>query len=841
MPLVCLEGSAVTLQAALRYLMFALLGSALYLLGVGLLYGAYGTLDIVLLARRIGVGQGTVPAVFVAAALMTAGLLAKTALFPLHLWLPPAHANAPAPASAILSALVVKGSFFLIVRLWFDVMPGLATNAAMATLGALGSGAILFGSVLALRQSRLKLLIAYSTIAQIGYLFLMFPLAVGSQPWQADAWNGGVMQVLSHALAKAAMFLAAGLVAEALGHDRISGLGGIGRAMPMTMLAFGLGGLSLMGLPPSGGFLAKWLLLQASIKTGQWHWAIVLLIGGLLAGAYIYRVVAPALGPVVLTLKTRVSRGREAIALALALGAVVLGFAPPRFFCTVANRSSGNMSIGVTHGSFILAAAVAMPLAVLVLCLSRAITPVLPILLVVAPLPGLAAALLVLSGQPLALDLPSLRLSLQLDVPAAMLLGASSLLWSAAGAFAVAFLRGAQSRDRFIVCWLLTMTGSMGVFMAADLFGFYLFFALVSLPAYGLISHDDDAKALRAGAVYISFAVVSEALLLMGFVLLAAGEPGGSVQIRDVMAALPHSPLRCSAIAFTSAGFVFKLGLVPAHSWMPLAYGAAPTPAAAVLSGAAVKAGVIGLIRFLPFDDHATSEILVAVGLFSAFYGVAVGLTQSNPKTVLAYSSISQMGVITTLIGMGMSAADPGTRVDVAFYASNHVLGKGALFLAIGVVAGMSSDRIKPTLALAAVLALGLGGLPLTGGSLAKFIAKTSLGQGPIGTLALASTVGTNLLMMHFLSTLIRTAKRQAGLPSIAGYVWPWRIAATAGIGLAWVLFGATGEHVSATLTVPAVIASSWPVVAGVVLWFVFMRRNDRLPHIPPGDILYFL
>jgi formate hydrogenlyase subunit 3/multisubunit Na+/H+ antiporter MnhD subunit len=110
-------------------------------------------------------------------ALMTAGLLAKTALVPLHLWLPPAHAGAPAAASAVLSALVVKGSFFLLVRLWFDVMPGIPGAAGTQILGALGAAAILFDNVLALRQRRLKLLVAYSTVAQIGYLFLMFPLA----------------------------------------------------------------------------------------------------------------------------------------------------------------------------------------------------------------------------------------------------------------------------------------------------------------------------------------------------------------------------------------------------------------------------------------------------------------------------------------------------------------------------------------------------------------------------------------------------------------------------------------------------------------------------------------
>jgi len=329
-PLVCLKGSATTVRAALRYLLFALLGSILYLLGAVLLYGAYGTLDIALLSRRVGAE----PVAAIAAALMTIGLLAKTALFPLHLWLPPAHAGAPAPGSAVLSGLVIKGSFFLIVRLWFDAMPGLLTMAAAQLLATLGAAAILFGSVLALRQQRLKLLIAYSTIAQIGYLFFLFPLGLGLGGTEASGavWTGGWLQLFSHAFAKAAMFMAAGLIAEALGHDRIAELSGVGRAAPLPMVTFALAGLSLMGVPPSGGFVAKGLLLIAAVRAAQWWWAATILIGGLLAGGYVLIVLGKALGSAdrPLVLKASPSRRRELIALTVALCAVVLGLVPLR-------------------------------------------------------------------------------------------------------------------------------------------------------------------------------------------------------------------------------------------------------------------------------------------------------------------------------------------------------------------------------------------------------------------------------------------------------------------------------------------------------------------------------
>jgi multicomponent Na+:H+ antiporter subunit D len=327
-PLVSLDGRAETLRAALRYLLYALLGSVLYLLGAVLLYGAYGTLDIHLLAEQIR----PEPAALAAAALMTAGLLAKTALFPLHLWLPPAHAGAPAAASAVLSGLVIKGSWFLVVRLWFDVMPGVVTAPSAQLLAALGAGAILVGNVVALRQERLKLLVAYSTVAQIGYLFLMFPLAFDAgagQLGRGGALAGGMLQAISHASAKAAMFMAAGLIYHALGHDRIAGLAGVARALPISVLTFVLAGLALMGLPPSGAYVAKKLLLDAAAGTGQWWWDAVMQVGGLLTASYVVLVLAHALRSADSPIKLHapVSRLAEVAALSLALCSLLLGFA----------------------------------------------------------------------------------------------------------------------------------------------------------------------------------------------------------------------------------------------------------------------------------------------------------------------------------------------------------------------------------------------------------------------------------------------------------------------------------------------------------------------------------
>jgi formate hydrogenlyase subunit 3/multisubunit Na+/H+ antiporter MnhD subunit len=229
---------------------------------------------------------------------MTGGLLLKTALFPLHFWLPPAHANAPAPVSAALSALVVKAGFYLVLRLWLEVFAPLTTPAAATLLGVLGAAAVLWGSWKALRAERLKLLAAYSTVAQLGYLFLFFPLlaALPPGPTRQAVLGGALVLALTHGCAKSALFLAAGVVQQRAGHDRIRELDGTAQALPATTFTIALAGVALIGLPPSGSFLGKWQLISGSLTTGQWLWVPVVLTGSLLAAAYVFRVLGHAFG-----------------------------------------------------------------------------------------------------------------------------------------------------------------------------------------------------------------------------------------------------------------------------------------------------------------------------------------------------------------------------------------------------------------------------------------------------------------------------------------------------------------------------------------------------------------
>jgi formate hydrogenlyase subunit 3/multisubunit Na+/H+ antiporter MnhD subunit len=307
-----------------------------------------------------------------------------------------------------------------------------------------------------------------------------------------------------------------------------------------------------------------------------------------------------------------------------------------------------------------------------------------------------------------------------------MLLGTAAVLWIFAGVYTTRVLREHPDSYGLIVPWLMTLTGCVGVFLAADLISFYFLLAVLSVGASGLVLQGKWPQAVGASALYLGVALFAEAILLAGLILLARAVPNGSLLIRDAAAALPNSPWRNATLLLLLAGLGIKAGLVPLHFWMPLAYGTAPIPAAAVMSGAAVKASILGMVRFLPLGV-ALPEFghpLAVLGLVGAFYGVAVGITQSRPEIILAYSSVSQMGFLVALLGMGLAAGDSETSLAASFYAANHLLVKGALFLAVGVVMLTNRRLLGFKMAPAAIIALGLGGLPLTGGALAKSAAR---------------------------------------------------------------------------------------------------------------------
>ncbi|TVP57889.1 MAG: oxidoreductase [Halomonadaceae bacterium] len=339
--LVTLSPSQVATMAALRYLLVTTTGSLLYLMGVAILYDAYGVLDMVLLAEEVQSGWALTTALL----LMTIGLMTKAALFPLHFWLPPAHALSPVPVSAILSALFVKGAFYLLLRLWSALGEQAASAEFSLVIAMLAVAAIVWGSVQALRQRHLKMLIAYSTVAQVGFFFLAFPALANSHHTGPDidpGLAGSAIQVVAHALAKASLFLAAGILLLARHSDRLSAMRGMARSLPVTAAALALAGLGLYGPPGSGAGLGKSLLGQALHGGEHGWWEPLLTFAGLLTITYVLSmlryIVLPYRGSLTMT---PVSLWLQAIPLVLALCGLGLGWFEPLLIELLQVQSGG--------------------------------------------------------------------------------------------------------------------------------------------------------------------------------------------------------------------------------------------------------------------------------------------------------------------------------------------------------------------------------------------------------------------------------------------------------------------------------------------------------------------
>ncbi len=404
--------------------------------------------------------------------------------------------------------------------------------------------------------------------------------------------------------------------------------------------------------------------------------------------------------------------------------------------------------------------AIGWPLAMAFAVLFEAARPILWRMMPLAALPALMIGLLVTGPVSVRGDWFVLGLTLGLEPLTRLFLIFTAVLWIAAGSAARQWMRDDPRATSFGVMFLMAMSGNLGLILAQDALSFYAAFALMSFASYGLVIHTRDALALRAARLYIGFVVVGELILFSGLVLAAT--QAGSL----LLAEMREAELSGLTVALLLVGFGIKLGVMPLHFWLPPAHGAAPVPASAVLSGAMIKAGLFGILSAVPlgsvaYVDHGT--VVMAAGMVTIFAALLLGVQQDSAKTVLGFSSVSQMGIIALGLGTGLMtpAAWPAILPVLVFLAAHHALAKGALFLGVGAWAAQMGQGARFTLCGALLApALVLAGLPGTSGSLGKEALKDALMLGselwlPWLTLALTlSGLATTLLMARVLALL---------------------------------------------------------------------------------------
>jgi proton-translocating NADH-quinone oxidoreductase chain N len=271
------------IESAVKYLIQGAVGSSLLLIGIGLLYGLFGTLNMADIAQNI---KSVSPvSVFVPMALIITGLGVEAAIFPLNAWLPDAHSSAPSSISAILSGIAIEVGLYAVARIIFTIFGAQSILRFLALLGILS---LLIGEMCAFSQNNIKRMLAYSSIGQIG--LILFALAMAT----SYGVTGGLFQLLSHTLAKALLFLSVGYMIYRASSLEIPALEGMGKKMPLTSLAFTIGAFSLVGLPPFIGFPSKFLIVRAALAAKESVFLVLIglaLIATVIEGAYFFRVV----------------------------------------------------------------------------------------------------------------------------------------------------------------------------------------------------------------------------------------------------------------------------------------------------------------------------------------------------------------------------------------------------------------------------------------------------------------------------------------------------------------------------------------------------------------------
>lgn len=413
----------------------------------------------------------------------------------------------------------------------------------------------------------------------------------------------------------------------------------------------------------------------------------------------------------------------------------------------------------------------------------------------------------------------------------------TALIWIAASAHMLTGgMRTDTPRERlFLFCFLTSMSGNLGLVFALESLTFFLFFSMMSLAAYGVIVNNDAPNTRFAGRLYLALALFGEMLVLAGLMFGARGLFG-------------------AAYAWLLYwGFGVKHGVLPLHVWLPVAHGTAPVPASALLSGAMLKAGVLGWLRFLPEAEVALADLAgpaIVLGLGAAFFGAALGCLQHKAKMVLGYSSVSQMGILTAAVGAGAaeSVLWPAVVPIILLFCLHHGLVKAGLFLGVGVNRdGVLGRWVYPMLVL---LSLAIAAAPLTGGAWFKLWLEEVLPKGPEGVLAVVAlllpwtSVASTLLMARFLWLARVPAEahpedpaggRARPLPQlllgVAGLVAPW-----------WLVAQSEPELLAEMFTGTALWKTLWPVLLGAVpaalLAVLAARGRLRLTWgVPPGDV----
>ncbi|TVP90576.1 MAG: hypothetical protein EA347_02910, partial [Thioalkalivibrio sp.] len=451
------------------------------------------------------------------------------------------------------------------------------------------------------------------------------------------------------------------------------------------------------------------------------------------------------------------------------------------------------------------------------------------VLLPVAAFPALLAALLVPEGTALGLPVLPAGLAFGMDATARAFLLPAALVWALSGWMAARLRPDQAGSPAFAALWLLALAGNLALILAQDLLALYAGIALMTFAALGLVVFERTAQALGAGRLYLAMMLVAEVALFVAVAALVAASAGDTRF--DAVTAAVSGPI----LALLALAFGLKLGALGLHSWLPRAHPVAPVAASAVLSGVMIKAGILGWLRLVaPAGDAfapVLAPLLVGLGLAGAFYAVLRGLATGDPKVLLGWSSVSQMGLVTVLAGLALpaGAASAAAIAAIAVFVMHHGLAKAALFLGVGLL-GASAGRRRRWVWIGLWLpALALAAAPGTSGVLAKAALDLAAGAAEAGSaisaLLYLTSVASALLMLRLLWLTRRVPVPEPGAAPLArGYPEiPWVLLLAGVLVLPWLSLRDT-PMVAAAASVSEQLGAFVPIVVALLIALAVLR-----------------
>ncbi len=699
--------------------------------------------------------------------LCLAGFGVKAGLVPLHSWLPDAHPAAPSSVSAPLSGVITKMGIFGILSVIIigagqaeGELPGMFGLSWFGTwLCGMGAATLIYGEIMALCQSDIKRMLAYSTMGQIGEIALVLGLGT----WLATA--GALWHVFTHAVMKDLLFLGAGALIMRAGSRNLADLRGLGHQMPWTVACMCVGLISIMGLPPFGAFYSKFLMIQAATSAGH-LWVAVLLLAGALVGAVYYARILKTLvfepRPAALPAVEEAPLGMRLAMLALAVLSLLFGLAPQLLMPLVLPVASLAYTAPAQAPAILEAMSVNWPIYVIFPVFGA----VLPALFCGRPrMAGwmsvgvllLTALLVVLFGR----GLDTLSFCFALLVP---LVGAVNM------AYAVGYMSHSHSQWRFYCAFTCMCGGLVGMAASQYLLSFFLFWEIMSSwTLYLAIAHEGDRASLREAFKYFLFNLFGAGFLFVGLAVLGPFTPFNTSLLSGIL--MGTSPWAAwLGMALLAVGFVLKAAQLPFRIDWQMHPALAPTPVSGYISSVLLKSAIIGLIKLFMllgggfalaglvsgFGQGVITTAVMWIGGITIIMAAIQALRANGLKLVFIYSTVSQLGYMVLAVAAGGALGYAGGMLHLI----NHVFFKDLLFLICGAVMfathretlddlGGIGRKMPFTLCMFAIAGLSLVGVPPTSGFSSKWIIYHALMQADQPFLALLSLVGSVITLAY--------------------------------------------------------------------------------------------